>query len=85
MSEHTGTTFLPSAARVFLRRRLEEILGFLVLLLGACYFLALPSQIAQLLSTLLLTHAGDQVASLTQALRGATGFRFALRRSRALR
>src|SRR5438876_500603 len=48
-------------------------------------FLALARQLAQLLSTLTLAHAGDQVARLAQALRRAAGLRFTLRRSRRLR
>ena len=43
MSEQTGMVFVSASARVFLRRRLEELLGLLLLGAAAAYLVALFS------------------------------------------
>src|SRR5262249_13126880 len=85
-----GFVFTGKLLRLLPRHRrgaLSELLHQLVseLLLSAGYLLALARKLAQLLSTLTLTHPRDQVASLIKTLRRAPGFRFTLRRSRGLR
>ena len=43
MTDQTTTAFVPAGARVFLRRRFEELIGFVLLLLGAADLVALLS------------------------------------------
>ena len=43
MTDQTTTAFIPAGARVFLRRRFEELIGFVLLLLGAADLVALLS------------------------------------------
>ena len=41
MTDQTTTGFVPAGTRVFLRRRFEEVGGFLLLLLAIAYLVAL--------------------------------------------
>ena len=41
MTEQTGTVFFSPGARVFLRRRMEELMGLLLLSIAAAYLVAL--------------------------------------------
>jgi DNA segregation ATPase FtsK/SpoIIIE, S-DNA-T family len=41
MTEQTGTVFFSAGARVFLRRRMEELMGLLLLTIAAAYLVAL--------------------------------------------